>query len=34
MVRALVAAAKDGDLTKAAPKVAEVGGTLGVKLSR
>jgi len=34
MVRALVAAAKDRDLTKAAPTVAEVGRTLGVKLSR
>jgi hypothetical protein len=34
MMRALVAAAKAGDLTKAAPKVAEVGKALGVRQSR
>ena len=34
MMRAIVAAMKAGDLSKAAPKVAEVGKALGVKQSR
>jgi DNA-binding MurR/RpiR family transcriptional regulator len=34
MMRSIIAAAKAGDLTKAAPTIEEVGKTLGVKLSR
>jgi IS30 family transposase len=34
MMRSIIAAAKAGDLTKAASKIEEVGKTLGVKLSR
>lgn len=34
MMRSIIAAAKAGDLTKAVPKIEEVGTTLGVKLPR
>jgi predicted transcriptional regulator len=34
MMRSLIAAAKAGDITRAAPKIEEVGNTLGVKLTR